>query len=416
MTPVADPILLWDARIIDGRGGAPIEHAALTIVDGRIGAIGEASGNRPPEAIDLRGRTLLPGLIDAHAHVTSDTERSPGFGLPPRKHGTDAPPDALRWFILAKTARAFLGAGITSVRDVGSYDTEAIVLKQAIELGLVDGPRLLSCGRILSATSPGSRMFGTMYREADGPWEMRKAVREQIRDGADYIKIMATGARSVEREDPEPAQMTAEEVVAVVEEAHRIGSRVAAHAEGRAGTRIAIAAGVDTIEHGLALHRAPELLDVMAERGIVLVPTLTTFHDLAERFADDFAPRLVEQAKRQAEEAARTLVAARDAGVTIALGYDSGPPGASANELVRMADAGLGAGGAIRAATAGAAAALGLADVGTVEAGKVADLLVVDGDPLERPSILVEPERLRLVIQAGRVVAGTPSEPTDIRP
>jgi imidazolonepropionase-like amidohydrolase len=416
MTQVADPMLLWDARVVDGRGGLPIEHAAIAIVDGRIAAIGEARGDPPREATELRGRTLLPGLIDAHAHVSSDTERSPGFGLPPRKHGTDTPPEALRWFVLAKTARAFLEAGITSVRDVGSYDTEAIVLKRAIELGLVDGPRLLSCGRILSATSPGSRMFGTMYREADGPWEMRKAVREQIRDRADYIKIMATGARSVEREDPEPAQMTPEEVVAVVEEAHRIGYRVAAHAEGLAGTRIAIEAGVDTIEHGLALHRAPELLDTMAEHGIVLVPTLTTFHDLAERFADDFAPRLVEQARRQAEEAARTVIAARDAGVTLAMGYDSGPPGASAGELVRLADAGLGAAGAIRAATAGSACALGLADVGTVEVGKIADLLIVDGDPLERPSVLTEPERVRLVIQAGRVVAGTPSEPTDIRP
>ena len=140
-----------------------------------------------------------------------------------------------------------------------------------------------------------------MYREADGPWEMRKAAREQIRDGADFIKIMATGARSVEREDPEPAQMTREEVAAVVDEAHRMGFRVAAHAEGLGGAAIAIEDGVDTIEHGLSLHRSPRHLDVMAERGIVLVPTLSTFDDLAERFSDDFAPRLVEQAKRQAD-------------------------------------------------------------------------------------------------------------------
>jgi imidazolonepropionase-like amidohydrolase len=409
-------MLLWNARVIDGRGGPPLEHATIAIADGRIASIGEARGDPPPGAVDVAGRTMLPGLIDAHAHVSSDTERSPGFGLPAQKHGTDAPPEELRWFILANAARAFLRAGITTVRDVGSYDLEAIVLKRAIELGLVDGPRLMSCGRILSATSPGSRMFGTMYREADGPWEMRKAVREQIRDGADYIKFMATGARSVEREDPEPAQMTVDEVVAVVEEAHRIGYRVAAHAEGLAGTRIAIEAGVDTIEHGLALHRAPELLDAMAERGIVLVPTLSTFHDLAERFAADFAPKLVEQARRQTDEAARTLMAAGDAGVILAMGYDSGPPGASANELVRLADGGLGAAAAIRAATSGSAAALGLSDVGTIEPGHVADLLVVDGDPLERPAILLEPDRVHLVIQAGRVVAGTRSEPATIRP
>jgi imidazolonepropionase-like amidohydrolase len=290
---------------------------------------------------------------------------------------------------------------------VGSYGGEAIILRRAIELGLVEGPRILSCGRILSATAPGARIFGTMYREADGPWEMRKAVREQIRDGADYIKIMATGARSVVREDPEPAQMTAEEVRAVVDEAHRMGFRVAAHAEGLGGARIAVEVGVDTIEHGLSLHRAPELLARMAERGIVLVPTLSTFADLADRFAGDFAPPLVEQAKRQAEEARLTLTAAQAAGVTLAMGYDSGPPGASATELVRMAEAGLGAAAAITAATRGSARALGLdADLGTLEVGKIADLLVVDGDPTDDPSILLDPSCIWLVVQAGRAVAG----------
>jgi imidazolonepropionase-like amidohydrolase len=190
---------------------------------------------------------------------------------------------------------------------------------------------------------------------------------------------------------------------------------VAAHAEGLPGARNAIEAGVDTIEHGLSLHRAPELLDAMAERGIVLVPTLSTFYDLAERFSADFAPRLVEQAKRQAEDAARTLVAAHAAGVTLAMGYDSGPPGASASELVRMAEAGLGPGAAIRAATQGSACALGLKEVGTIEAGRIADLVVVDGDPLETPAILLEPERIRLVMQAGRVVGGTRPAPSDIR-
>ena len=414
---MSDSMLLWNARVIDGRGGPPIERAAISIVDGRIATVDpKASGVVPVDAVDLAGLTVLPGLIDAHAHVSSDTERSPGFELPELKHGADPRPADLRYFVLANMARAFLRAGITTVRDVGSYDNEAIVLRRAIELGLVDGPRLLSCGRILTATSPGARIFGTMYREADGPWEMRKAVREQIRDGADFVKIMATGARSVEREDPEPAQMTLEEVVAVVEEVHRLGYRVAAHAEGLAGARNAIEAGCDTVEHGLSLHREPALLGAMAERSIVLVPTLSTFHDLAERFAADFAPRLVEQAKRQAEEAARTVEAAATAGVILAMGYDSGPPGASANEVVRMADAGLGVAAAIRAATAGSACALGLTDVGTIEPSRVADLLVIDGDPLADPSVLLEPDRVRLVVQAGRVVAGTRPEPADIRP
>jgi imidazolonepropionase-like amidohydrolase len=238
-----------------------------------------------------------------------------------------------------------------------------------------------------------------MYCEADGPWEMRKAVREQIRRGADYIKFMATGARSVVAEDPEPPQMTLEEMTAIVDEAHRMGRRVAAHAEGLAGTRWAIEAGADTIEHGLSLHRDPELLDTMASRGTVLVPTLTTFHDLAERFATDFAPALVEQAKRQLDEALRTVAAARAAGVTVALGYDSGPPGASANELLRLAEAGLSPIEALRAATIGGAAALGRPNLGRIAVGAVADLVVVDGRPdtdlgvLTRPASIIEVRR-----------------------
>jgi imidazolonepropionase-like amidohydrolase len=186
-----------------------------------------------------------------------------------------------------------------------------------------------------------------------------------------------------------------------------MGYRVAAHAEGLGGTRIAVEEGVDTIEHGLSLHRAPELLALMAERGIVLVPTLSTFVDLAERFVDDFPPRLVEQAKRQADDAHATLRAAHDAGVTLAMGYDSGPPGANATELVRMAAGGIGAAAAIRAATLGSAQALGLADeVGTLEVGRAADLLVIDGDPLADPAILLDAARRWLVLQAGRAVAG----------
>ena len=271
---------------------------------------------------------------------------------------------------------------------------------------MVTGPRLLSCGRIISATSPGGRIFGTMYEEADGPWEMRRAVRRQLRRGADFVKLMSTGARSVEREDPRPAQMTREEMAAIVDEAHRIGLRVAAHAEGLEGTRFAIEQGVDTIEHGMELHRAPELLAAMAERGQVLVPTLTTFHDLAERFSHEWVPRLVDQAKRQLEDAYLTLAAARDAGVTMAVGFDSGPPGSNAWELVRMAEGGLGAAAGLAAATTGGAAALGRSDLGRLEVGAVGDLIVLDGDPIADVRLLLRPAAFRLVVTGGRVVAG----------
>ena len=396
--------LLWDARVVDPGTGSVTERRAVTLDDGVVSSI-EAADGRPPEgARDLAGATLLPGLIDAHCHVISDTERSPGFGPPPVLHGEAPRHPALGVYVLAAAARRILASGFTTVRDVGSFDDEALGLREAVTLGVVPGPRILSCARIISATAPGGVLFGTMYREANGPWEMRTAVREQIRRGADYIKFMATGARSVVAEDPEPAQMTLEEMTALVDEAHRLGRRVAAHAEGLAGTRWALEAGADTIEHGLALHREPALLDSMAERGIVLVPTVTTFHDLAERFAAEFAPQLVEQAKRQLAESLRTVAAARDAGVVIALGYDSGPPGAAAGELLRLVEAGLSPMEALAAATAGGAAALGRLDLGRLAIGAVADLVAVDGRPDDDPTILTDPARIVGVWQGGVAV------------
>ena len=397
---------LWNARALDPAAGTTIDPATILVEGGRIGEVAAASGEAPAGAVDVGGRTVLPGLIDAHVHLTSNMSRAPGFGPAPPLHGEDPRPRELGWFLLARSCRALLEAGITTVRDVGAYDDEAIVTRRAVELGLTPGPRIRTCGRIISATAPGGRLFGTMYTEADGPWAMRRAVRGELRRGADYVKLMSTGARSVERENPEPAQLTAEEIAAIVDEAHRLGLRVAAHAEGLDGTRIAIEQGVDTVEHGLALHREPALLHRMAESGQVLVPTLTTFHDLAERFAHEWVPRLVDQAKRQLEEAYLTLTAARDAGVTMAMGFDSGPPGANTWELVRMAEGGLGPMAALTAATAGGAAALGMPELGRLQPGAAADLVVLDGDPLDDVRMLMRPESIRLVMRDGTFAAG----------
>ena len=397
--------VLWDGRVVDPESGGSTERRSITIDGDTIVAIDEAVGDRPDGAYDLGGASVLPGLIDAHAHVASDTSRSPGFGPPPLQHGEPPRPAGLAHYILAATADRFLRSGFTTVRDVGAYDDEVLVLRAAIDTGLVPGPRVYTCGRIVSATGPGGQIFRSMYREADGPWEMRKAVREQLARGAEFIKFMATGARSVVLEDPEPPQMTLEEMRAIVDEAHRMGRRVAAHAEGLEGTRWALEAGADTIEHGLALHREPRLLDDMATRGTVLVPTLSTFHDLAERFANIFPVVLVEQAKRQLEEAMRTVETARRAGVTLALGYDSGPPGSSAQELLRLMEAGLSAWEGLRAATIGGAAALGRDDLGRIGVGYRADLVVVDGRPDEDPAVLTRPEAIRMVVGRGNVFA-----------
>lgn len=395
--------LLWNARVVDRDGIR--EGLAISISGDRISRIERSAGELPAGAIDLAGKSLVPGLIDAHNHFISDTDRSPGFGPPPPQHGDAPRPRALGHYLLASAAGAIIRSGFTTIRDVGCYDDESLAAGQAIALGLIPGPRIYSCGRIISATAPGGAIFGSMYREADGPWEMRKAVREQVRRGAHFIKFMATGARSVVLEDPEPPQMTAEEMAAIVDEAHRMGLRVAAHAEGLEGTRWALRAGADTIEHGLALHRDPQLLDRMAANGTVLVPTLTTFHDLAERFADEFSPILVEQAKRQLEEAYKTVAAANTAGVTIAVGYDSGPPGASAQEMLRLEHAGLSAIEVIGAATWGGAAALGSEDLGSISNGALADLVAVDGELEKDLSVLGDPQAINLVIKGGVVLS-----------
>src|ERR1700733_1774052 len=377
-------MVLANARVIDGTGSAPVERATVRIERGRVVDVSPTSPDTAlaDDMLDLEARTLMPGLIDAPAPLSRDVTRSPGFGPPPALRGELPRPRELGYFVLAKTARVLLAAGVNSIRDVGSYDDEAIALREAVRLGVIEGPRVLSCGLIISATAPGGAIFEGMYREADGPDDMRKAVREQLRRGADFVKLMATGARSVLAEPPEPAQMTAVELDAIVDESHRMGVRVAAHVEGLAGARLAVEAGVDTIEHGLSLHREPRLLDAMARSGIVLVPTLSTFHDLAERFTDAFAPALVEQAKRQLEEGYATLGAARSAGVILAMGHDSGPPGENATELVRMVEGGLSALEGISAATHGSAQALGLPDGGTVRPRAGAHPLVIDGDPL----------------------------------
>jgi imidazolonepropionase-like amidohydrolase len=421
---------LWltNARLFDGTSRPVRDGAAVLVEDGTIERVGDAS-DAPPEGavtIDLAGRTLMPGLIDAHAHAKGRVP-APAEGQEPIWPGTSA-------HFLAAHLREVLRMGITTMRDVGSFDDLVVAARQAMRYGAFRGPRLLTCGRIVSATGPGGKFFDGMYREADGPDEVRKAVREQLRRGADFIKVMTTGARSVELEDPDPAQLTRAEIAALVEEAHRMGYRVAAHAEGLAGTEIAIEEGIDTIEHGMYLNQRPDLLERMAAAGQVLVPTFSCFYGVAglgESIAADgeranggrppaptWSPLLVELAEYNLEQAALTLRAARAAGVPIACGHDWSPLWNGAIEILRMIHHGLTTREALIAATATAASALGLGDqVGTVEPGRLADLLVLDGDPFDDPGVLRDRERIWLVLQLGEPVAGVALEadPRDAR-
>lgn len=401
--PGEERLWLSNARLFDGTGAALRDGVSLLVESGRIARIGGAA----PESattIDLGGRTLMPGLIDSHSHVgLSFATPSPPMGAEPLLPGTIA-------HVLADELRAVVRMGITTIRDVGSMGDSVVEARQAMRYGAFDGPRLLTCGRIVSPTGPGGRFFEGMYREADGPDDVRRAVREQLRYGADFVKVMTTGARSVELEDPDPPQLTRDELAALVDEAHRMGYRVCAHCEGLAGTELAIEERVDTIEHGMYLNQRPDLLERMAANGQTLVPTLSFLLGIPAP-GSPWSPLLVELGEHNVEQARLTLVAAREAGVRIAMGFDSSPLRSATNELLAMIDFGLPVADVLVAATRGGAEALGLsADVGTVEEGKLADLLVVDGDPLAEPHVLCDRERIWLVLRLGKPVAGSALE------
>jgi len=410
--PPAGQGRLWltGARLFDGTGAPLRENAAVLVEDGIIRRVGDAAEPCPDGArpLDVGQRVLMPGLTDAHTHTSGR--------IPKAAKGAEEPLPGIDAHFMQAELRDYLRLGVTTIRVVGSQGLLPQQARQAMRYGAFRGPRLLTCGKIISATAPGGRFYGDMYREADGPDDVRRAVREQIRAGADFVKVMTTGARSNELEDPDPLQFTDPELAAVSDEAHRLGYRVAAHAEGLAGCAAAIRHGVDTIEHGMYLNQRPDLLDGMAAAGQVLVPTLSGYYwmsGLGEDVIDpanaraepDMPPMLVELAQRNLSEGAATMRAARQAGVKIALGSDTSL--AVGLEIQRMIQHGLTSQEALVAATRTAAEALGLdGHIGTVTEGKLADLIVVDGDPLAEPHVLSEPDRIWLVLQLGVPVAG----------
>jgi imidazolonepropionase-like amidohydrolase len=409
--PAAAQGRLWltGARLFDGTGTPLRENTAILVEDGVIRRVMDAREPVPEGArlLDLGQRVLMPGLTDAHTHASGR--------VPKTAKGAEEPLPGVAAHFLQAELRDYLSFGVTTIRVCGSQGLMPQVARQAMRYGAFRGPRLLTCGKIVSATAPGGRFYGDMYREADGPDDIRRAVREQIRAGADFVKVMTTGARSNELEDPEPLQLTEPELAAVTDEAHRLGYRVAAHAEGLDGCAAAIRHGVDTIEHGMYLHRRPDLLEAMAASGQVLVPTLSGYYwmaglgeviDPARAQADpEMPPVLAELAQRNLREGAASMRAARQAGVKIALGSDMSL--AAGLEIARMVHHGLTPSQVLVAATKTAAEALDLdGHIGTVAEGKLADLIVVDGDPLAEPDLFCDPARIWLVLQQGVPVAG----------
>ncbi len=394
------------ARVIDGLGRAR-ERATLLVQNDRIAGIGDDRQVTVPRGvreIDARGMTVLPGLIDCHVHLCLG-----GDADVLRAIREEDP--ALTLLKAARSARTTLESGFTTVRDLGFRDHSIFSLRQAIQDGLLPGPRILAAGLVVCMTGGHARFIG---READGPVEVVAAVREQLARGAEVIKFIASGGVLTPGTSPESAQMTPEELGAGMAEARRAGRRVAAHAHGAEGMKNAIRAGAHSIEHATLMD--DEAAALMREQGVFMVPTLSAIARTADCGLNCGIPETtVHKARTMRARHEASFKKAHRSGIPIALGTDAGTPfnhhGENAQELDRMVALGMSPMEAIVAATASAARLLGIEHlVGTIEVGKQADLLVVDGNPLKKISLLRDRDRIVGVIQAGRFVSGELSQ------
>jgi imidazolonepropionase-like amidohydrolase len=390
------------ARIVDAVSEEVIEDGAVVVEEGRIVSVGP-SRDLPTaaEVVDLGDATLMPGLIDAHVHLVWSASAEPHEVV-----GRESL--ALTALRCAANAALHLRAGVTTVRDVGSTAGLAIDVARAVELGVLPGPRVVAAGRAIAMTGGHGWFLG---READGPEAVRYAVRDEMKSGAGCVKLMASGGVYGHAEEPGSPQLTVEEMQAGVEEAHKAGRRVAAHAYSVQAIENALDAGVDSIEHGSFIGR--KTARRMRESGTYLVPTMSVYAAMDARGPELGAPEYIRRKTAEVRDASREAFRlAHEAGVKIAAGTDCGAPGhphgTLPGELGLMVEAGATPLQAIRFGTSAAADLLGLEEIGTLEPGKSADLLAVGGDPTGDIGSLGD---VRLVLREGRVVfsSGDPS-------
>lgn len=377
-------IVIRNARLIDGTGSPPVGNAVIVIEGDRITEVGKEEEVKVPTGddvvvLDAEGRSVLPGLMDLHAGIAGLTHAE-------RPYGTTQKNVAASVIRGARNGRLYLDAGVTTVRVDTCGHHGIFALKEAFAQGIVDGPRLIVPGR--SITMTGGHAWDSGAHEADGADAVRKAAREELKAGADWVKLMVSGGAGSPTERVEDNQMTLEEIKAAVEEAHKKGKYAFAHVSCAQAARNCLAAGMDSIEHGLFLEE--DILKEMREKGIFLTPTLGVYHRLVQRGEKGEVPEYMYRKALQVVEGHRkSFHMALEAGVKIVAGTDSGaawyPSGESLlYELEVMNEEGMVPMEVIKSATSRAAECLHMEDeLGTVEPGKLADLLIVDGDPLE---------------------------------
>jgi imidazolonepropionase-like amidohydrolase len=403
-------IVLRAARLFDGTSDSIIRDGSVVVQGNRILAAGP-SATIPADAqvIDLGDVTLLPGLIDAHVHLTE--ENGENYYL---QRFQDLMRQPAEQAILATTfARKTIDAGFTTVRNVGASDYIDVGLRNAINNGWTVGPRMLVAVHAISATgghgdsdpvppSKGIPSLGPINGVCNGPAECRAAVRYQIKYGADVIKFMPSGGVLSLSDPVDAPELSQDEMNAIVEEAHHWGRKVAAHCHGDAAAKMAVMAGVDSIEHGSFIK--PDTLAMMHDKGIYLVPTLLAGDWLSGRL-DSFPPAIATKARAAVAARSEMFRNALKLGVKIAFGTDAAvyPHGMNAKEFELMTGLGMSPAAALHSATTVAASLLGVDDRGTLAAGKLADIIAVPGNPLDDIKVM---ERVAFVMKDGVVVKG----------
>ena len=410
----APTTVLKAAHLFDGRSGALLSPGLVVVQGDRIVAVGaNAAVPAGAKIIELGDATLVPGYIDAHTHIAydHDDDWAQGFYEGMLRFPVE------QSFHAGRNAKVTLLSGVTSARDLGAGDFIDVALRNAIDAGLTQGPRMLVAGHALGSTGghcdsspfPPERVTpsGPLEGVCNGPEECRLATRLQMKYGADVIKICASGGVLSESDPVDVPQLTPDELAAIVSEAHAWNRKVAAHSHGDVAARQAIEAGVDSIEHGSFLR--PDTLRLMKHKGVYLVPTRLALVWTVGH-ADGYPPKIAAKARAAGQSHDRMFKDALDIGVPIAFGTDAAvsPHGINAQEFGDMVDLGMTPSAALLSSSQGAATLLGIdGETGTLEAGKLADIVAVPGDVLQD---IRATERPLLVMKQGVLVRANSGE------